>query len=247
MGGVYLEILGPVGVQLAEKGAYTQLVDVDAWQILGLARLFFPSGPRFVNQPHVLKLVQDAFGQPDGDFMLFAEGFCRVRSAARGEPLADGTQDDGAEKVVEAAADVGCFLSEIEGGDVLADVAHFGAKQADAPGNLCPQQEQRDGGKTSVDGIVIRYPYLAVDVKVLEGLECTSGQYAGQPGVCQFDFRVGHESVESDEHSPDKGVGDEADKEFQYRGQYHEVLHFLHVGSHEDSETAGGYQQDRKQ
>lgn len=77
---------------------------------------------------------------------------------------------------MEASADVGCFLSEIEGGYVLADVAHFGSKQADAPGYLCPQKEQRNGRKASVDGIVVRNPYLAVDVEILEGLKSASGQ-----------------------------------------------------------------------
>ena len=87
--------------------------------------------------------------------MFLAEGFCRIGSATRGKPLADGTQDDGAEEIVEATADVGRFFSEVEGGNVLADVAHFGPEQADAPGNLCPQQEERDSGKASVDGIIV--------------------------------------------------------------------------------------------
>ena len=77
---------------------------------------------------------------------------------------------------MEASADIGCFLSEVEGGYVLADVAHFGSEQTDAPGYLCPQKEQRNGGKTSVDGIVVRNPYLAIDVEILKGLESTSCQ-----------------------------------------------------------------------
>ena len=63
--------------------------------------------------------------------------------------------------------------------------------------------------------------------------------------MCQLDFRVGHECVKSDKHSPDEGIGDKADEEFQNRGQYHEVLQFFDIGAHEDGQTAGDNEQYR--
>ena len=63
----------------------------------------------------------------------------------------------------------------------------------------------------------------------------------------QLYLGVGHEGVKSDEHSPDKGIGDEADEKFQNRGQYHEVLQFLDVGAHENGQTAGNHKQYGKQ
>ena len=151
-------------------------MDVNSREILRVAGFFFSADTGFINQSHILQFIQNTFCQTDWNLVFFAQGFCRVRPAASGEPFADRTQNNGAEKVVEASADIGCFLSEVEGGYVLADVAHFGSEQTDAPGYLCPQKEQRNGGKASVDGIVVRNPYLAIDVEILKGLESTSCQ-----------------------------------------------------------------------
>lgn len=159
-------------------------MDIYSWEVLWVAGFFLSAGAGFINQSHILKLIQNTFGQTDWNLVFFAQGFCRVRPATGSEPFADRTQDDGAEEVMESPADIGCFLSEVKSRYVLADVAHFGSEQTDAPGYLCPQKEQRNGGKASVDGIVVRDPYLAVDVEILEGLKSTSGQNARQSGMC---------------------------------------------------------------
>lgn len=78
------------------------------------------------------------------------------------------------------------------------------AEKADEPRELQPQQEERQGGKTSVDGVITGDPDLSRNVEHLEKLEGRAGNEGTEEGITKLDFGVGDVDVDEGEQADDE-------------------------------------------
>ena len=239
---VYLEVLGAVRVQAFEQQGHVQPADVDR-RLVGDG-LALRVGGHLVHQLHFLQLLEEASGEADGYLAFLRNLFSRIRCLAAVEALGYERHHQHGHEVVVAAADVARVLVEAEAVDVLPRIGQLGAEEADGPRYLQPEQQQGEGGKTTVDGVVARHPQLAADVEELEGLIGGTCQDARDEGVPEVHLGVGHEDVEAREHAPREHEGDEPYQELAQRGEQGKVVHVLQHGAHEDGKTAREYQQD---
>ena len=118
---VYLEIFGTMRVQTVEEGRGVQAVDVYG-RLVGKGFTFFIR-TNLMNQPYFFQFVQDASGQPDGDFSLFGQLFGGVGRSTGGESFGDERHDEYGHKVVVTSADVACVGIEAEVADVLSGIS----------------------------------------------------------------------------------------------------------------------------
>ena len=239
---VYLEVFGSVGVKAVKEESHVQLVDIHR-RLVG-ERFALLVGGHLVHQLHFLKLLEETAGQSDGNLTFLRDFFGRVGLFATGKALGHERHHQHGHEVVVAAADVARILIEAEVADVLPRIGQLGAEEADGPRYLKPEEEQGEGGETTVDGVVARHPQLAADVEELEGLIGGTRQNARDEGVPEVHLRVGHEDVKAREHAPREHEGDEPYQELAQRGEQGEVFHILQHGAHEDGKTAREHQQD---
>ena len=80
-----------------------------------------------------------------------------------------------------------------------------------------PDQEKREGGKATVNGIITGQRGLNVDVYNLEQLENRAGYDSGGHGAAGLDFGVRNHHVEEGEHHPNGEQREESEKEFDCR------------------------------
>lgn len=240
--GVYLEVLAAVAVQTVEQQAHTELAHVYRGLVGYLLALFVSR--YLMYQVNLLQLEECVVDQPEGDLVLSAQLRGGVGGLVEAEALDDARGDEDGDEVTVAAADVARVLVETEVADVLAGVGELRSEEADGPRHLHPEQEQRQGGKAAVDGVVARHPHLSADVEVLEELVGRPGQDARDERMAQLHLRIGHEDVERRKHAPGQHVGDAAYQEFAQRCQQGVVAEVLHHRADEDGETARQHNQD---
>ena len=197
-----------------------------------------------VDEPQVHQLVDDLPRHADGDVVPVRQAEHGVGPLSPCEAFADEGEDEHAEEVVVATADVARLVGEVIVLEVLVAVAQFGTEEADAPGNLCPEEEERDGGEATVDGIVVGHPYLAVDVEELQHLEGGSGNESRDDGIAEAYPRVGHEDVKPRKDEARKYIRYTADDELGERREDEVAVEALERGGHEDGQTARDDQHD---
>ena len=114
-------------------------------------------------------------------------------------------------------AEVGGVGAESKVLEVLIGVTEISTKETNNPRYLHPQQEERQGGKRAVDGVVTRHPYLRMDVGKLKTLHSTACQDARYYGAAEIHLRVWHEDVKEDEYCRHQQEGGEVDEKTQQR------------------------------
>lgn len=122
-----------------------------------------------------------------------------VGGHALGKAVGDAVEEEDAERVVVATRHVLRVLGEGIFIDTLVGIAELGTDEDDDPRDVEPQHEHRQGGKCAVDGVVAGEDDLVVDVEILQHLEESTGEDAGDEYGTPLDMGVGHEFVESDE------------------------------------------------
>ena len=191
-----------------------------------------------VDEPAGLQLVGGLLGQTVGNVAGLGKLGHRVGLQSVAEPAADDGHHQHAREVAETVADVVDILAEVVLLDVLADVGELDAEEDDAPGDVDEEEQQRDGGECSVDGVVGRDVYLDVDIEVEERLEGEAGDEARDDGVAELDLRVGEEDVHGGEDESCQHVGRQFDNEVDKCAQEEEVAQVLVDGAHKDTPAA---------
>ena len=190
-------------------------------------------------QLHVGKFAQQYAYEAVGQMRVCSQSVSCEGFQAGSEVLAYAAHEQEDERVAVASAQ---FVADALEGirlQALVCVTELGTEQADAPRNLQPQHEKRDGGERTVDGIVGTQLYLIVDVQPFHSHEHRSRDDAGQNGVPPLDARVGHQREK--QHESQHGKEERRD----VKEEGHRLAEQLYVGQQgaeglkEDADAAG--------
>ena len=144
-------------------------------------------------------VVDDARGQVEA----FADLVRRQRPAPVAEIPHDGEHHREQHLAPLVVADQERFALLAETRDILIGERQLAAEKEYLPRGLHPDQQQRQGRETAVDGVVRGHPPLHVDVAPLEEQKNRPGDDAGHQGAAETHSGVGYDDVEEGEHHPD--------------------------------------------
>ncbi len=168
-------------------------------------------------------------------------GRCRLLGA---ETAVDRGGDEHGEEVVVLARDVLHVFLEIEVLHILRGVRQLGAIEADDPCHLNPEQEQRQGCKRTIDGVIFADPDLAGDEETLEqheGRTCDGGSHQG---VDKAYLGVGDDYIYKGKSHDGQAVRGPSENADQGLAELIIVKVGLDVGLQEDLRTRGDDQEE---
>ena len=163
-------------------------MDIDGRLVIGdtvvLADVYLDDNPQFDQQ--VENLCRDA----DGDAVSIRKLVCRIGFFALLEAFDDKRSYQKGQEIFVAATDIAAVAVETELLYILRSVGQFGTEKANQPRELQPQEQQRQSGKATIDGIILAHPDLSANVNELEELESTTRNRPGYQSIGYFHLRI---------------------------------------------------------
>ena len=184
-------------------------------------------GVGFANDVDVGELANETTRQTCGQFERLTDLFGGRSRLLVGKAVVDVAGNEDEEEVTVVAREHLFDVLEIVVLDVLRSVGKFGTIKADDPRHLNPQEEEGEGSKRTVDGVVLADPDLSVDVEPLEEEECRTGNNGSCKGVEETNFAVGDDDIDERQEQDGEDIGDTA-KDGEQRLTEHVVVEVGH-------------------